>query len=153
MSMPCYHLSFVHLLYLTLTSPCKERTIKDDGRRPETPSRFYLKSDHESLFLLYASFPHFLLKVCQFSILFPRSQTGLLVGLLVDPMVQEKVCQEFEVNLFLAYFFRATAYVGWIDSFVHDMGHWIFTQLRLTKEKEIFYILLLVPTCYCHDGS
>ena len=59
-------------------------------------------SETLSLFLLYASFPHFLLKVWQFSILFPRSQTGLLVGLLVDPMVQEKVCQEFEVNLFLA---------------------------------------------------
>jgi len=56
-------------------------------------------------------------------ILFPRSQTGLLVGLLVDPMVQEKVCQEFGVNLFLAYFFRATAYVGFIDSYVDDMGH------------------------------
>ena len=29
MSMPCYHLSFVRLLYLTLTSPYKERTIKE----------------------------------------------------------------------------------------------------------------------------
>jgi len=59
----------------------------------------------------------------QFGILFPRSQTGILVGLVVDPMVQEKVCQEFEVNLFLAYIFRATAYVESIDSYVDDMGH------------------------------
>jgi len=27
--MPCYYLSFVHLLYLTLTSPCNEGTIKE----------------------------------------------------------------------------------------------------------------------------
>ena len=40
----------------------------------------------------------------------------------VDPMVQEKVCQEIEVNLLVAYFFRATAYVGSIDSYVDDMG-------------------------------
>ena len=34
-----------------------------------------------------------------------------------------KVCQEFEVNLSLAYFFRATAYVESIDSYVDDTGH------------------------------
>ena len=29
MGIACYHLSFVHLLYLTLTFPCKEGTIKE----------------------------------------------------------------------------------------------------------------------------
>jgi len=74
-------------------------------------------------FSIVCQFPAFPRESMPIGILFPRSQTGLLVGLLVDPMVQEKVCQEFEVNLFLAYFFRATAYVGSIDSYVDDMGH------------------------------
>ena len=71
---------------------------------------------------------------------------GLRVGLLEGPRAQEIVCQKLGVNLFMAYFFQATAYVDCTNSYVFIMGHWVFTQLRLTKEKEIFYNLLLVPT-------
>ena len=74
-------------------------------------------------FSIVCQFPAFPAESMPVQHTFPRSQTGLLVGLLVDPMVQEKVCQEFEVNLFLAYFFGATAYVRSIDSYVDDMGH------------------------------